>query len=255
MAFSVVLSFVPSVRGQLILNGSFENTGSQTSSFAIKDPNGLGDAVLPNWTIGPYPNVNNLLNALMYAGETTGLAGPNNVGPGGPDNPSGQWKFYTHPGPSPDGGNFVGVDGDSTIASPLMQSVSGLTVGSQYTLSFYQAAAQQEGFSGATTEKWQVTFGSESYDSTLMNTPNHGTVGWNAQSMVFTATATTQTLSFLAIGTPNGLPPFVLLDGVSLTPLNAVPEPSQLISATGLIGLIALGAIRRKLGRGRSNRT
>jgi hypothetical protein len=45
------------------------------------------------------------------------------------------------------------------------------------------------------------------------------------QTMNFTADNTSDLLSFFAVGTPNGEPPFVLLDGVSL---NAdTPEPAD----------------------------
>ena len=59
--------------------------------------------------------------------------------------------------------------------------------------------------------------------------------------MVFTATASSELLTFLAVGTPSGVPPFSLLDGVSMT--SAAPEPAYM----GLIGigLVLLGAVRR----------
>jgi len=51
-------------------------------------------------------------------------------------------------------------------------------------------------------------------------------------------------LSFLAVGTPAGVPPFSLLDGVSMT--SAVPEP-QTWGMLGLgLGLVGFAARRRK---------
>lgn len=50
-------------------------------------------------------------------------------------------------------------------------------------------------------------------------------------------------LSFLAVGTPAGVPPFSLLDGVSMV---AVPEP-QTWGMLGLgLGLVGFAARRRK---------
>jgi hypothetical protein len=68
--------------------------------------------------------------------------------------------------------------------------------------------------------------------------------GWLPVNLTFTANSTSELLSFLAVGTPSGnLPPFALLDGVSLT---AVPEPSTW--AMMLLGFGGLGyaAYRRR---------
>lgn len=67
---------------------------------------------------------------------------------------------------------------------------------------------------------------------------DQGFVGWRKQYAKFTPASSTETLQFLAFGTLAGLPPFVLLDGVSL----AVPEPSAwilLIAGFGLVGAVA----------------
>jgi hypothetical protein len=234
----------------LVTNGGFANTGTQTSSYAIQSSNSNGGtALLPGWTVAPYPNPSNPLDCLMYSGQTTGLCGGGNVGPGGPNNPSGQWEFYTYPGASPNGGNFFGADGDSTIHSALSQVINGLNVGDTYTLSFYQAAAQQQGFAGQTTEQWQVSLGTQTQDSLLMNTPSQGTTAWNAQSLTFTATSTSETLSFLALGTPNSFSPFVLLDGVDLEDTTTTtPEPmtAGLLLIGGLIFVPVVNRLRRK---------
>jgi hypothetical protein len=58
--------------------------------------------------------------------------------------------------------------------------------------------------------------------------------------MDFTADAVTETLNFLSIGTPTGLPPMALLDGVSVT---AVPEPAAW--AMMLLGFGGIGAAVR----------
>lgn len=254
LVFGFMAGVLPAGGTNLVTNGGFENTGTQTSSYSIQSSNSNGGtALLPGWTVAPYPNVNNALDCLMYAGQTTGLCGPGNVGPGGPLNPSGQWEFYSYPGASPNGGNFVGIDGDSTIHSALSQTVAGLKIGDTYTLSFYQAAAQQQGFSGATTEQWQVSLGSQTLDSTLMNTGSESTTAWNSQSLSFTASSTSETLSFLALGTPNGLPPFVLLDGVDLEDTTVSPSPEPVSAGLLLVGgLICIPPVHR-LRRRRSS--
>lgn len=170
----------------------------------------------------------------------------------------------------PPGGNFVQADGNPDFESSFNQDISGLTVGQTYDLSFWQAAGQQQGFTGDTTEQWIVALGSlgsvlnvnfysgtancgsniscgkyydtdssaEIHTSTLMNTPSQGVSPWNQVTLSFTATAATQTLSFLAWG-DNGntenLPPTVFLAGVNSP---ALPEPGSLaLFGAAFIGL------------------
>jgi hypothetical protein len=172
----------------------------------------------------------------------------------------------------PSGGNFIQADGNPSFETSFNQVVSGLIPGQQYDLTFWQAAGQQQGFTGATTEQWVVALGGtgfvlcvgcgldptygvvDTYSnpgadievSPLMHTPSQGVFGWNLVTMTFTATAATEALQFLAWGN-NGsevnLPPTVFLAGVNG---GTVPEPISL-SLVGA-GLLAFGAsrLRRK---------
>lgn len=141
---------------------------------------------------------------------------------------------------SPTGGNYVAFDGDPTYNASVSQVITGLTAGTTYTLMFYQGAAQQNGQQGATTEHWQVTFANQTVNSQQMSNAAHGWVPWMLQIMQFTLSANstgTETLTFLAMGAPGGLPPIVLLDGVSLS----TPEPKTLgLVAIALGGLVLL---------------
>lgn len=147
---------------------------------------------------------------------------------------------------SPDGGNFVEADGDPAYNDVITQSISGLTAGQSYSLTFYQAAGQQAGFTGPTTEQWSVGFGGQTQLSSLFSLPQGGVGPWQEQTMTFVADGATDVLSFLATGTPNGAPPISFLDGVSLTEV-AVPEPASF----GLLGL-GLAAFFALRGRRRS---
>lgn len=144
---------------------------------------------------------------------------------------------------SPLGGNFIASDGGFQTGT-ITQTLSGLTIGTVYQIGFWQAAGQQSGFTGITTEYWQVGFGGQTRNSTVMTNPSQGFTAWNYQTMSFKATATSQVLSFLAVGTPSGQPPFSLLDGISITD---IPEPSTL-ALFGLSGLLLIRArgVRRR---------
>lgn len=143
------------------------------------------------------------------------------------------------PSSSPSGGNFVGADGAFGV-SPISQTLAGLTIGNEYEVSFYWAGAQQSGFTGDTTEKWQVSLGGQTISTSTYSLPSHEFSGWMNEVFTFTADSVNPVLSFLAVGTPDGLPPFSLLDGVSVV---AVPEASTcLMGALFCCGLV----LRRK---------
>ena len=70
--------------------------------------------------------------------------------------------------------------------------------------------------------------------------PTHGFSGWMNESVTFDPTSSSEVLSFLAQGNPNGDPPFVLLDGVTLEQHNGeeIPEPGTWLMIG--IGLAAM---------------
>ena len=150
---------------------------------------------------------------------------------------------------SPNGGSFVGLDGDPIANGPLEQTIGGLTVGDKYELSFFWAGTELSNRTGFTSIQLTGSLGGDPFATTpYPNSNGAGTPGsfsgWLPVNLTFTANSTSELLSFLAVGTPaNNLPPFALLDGVSLT---AVPEPSTW--AMMLVGFGGLGyaAFRRR---------
>ncbi len=154
---------------------------------------------------------------------------------------------------SPDGGNFVMLDGDSsfqggdatTAGSTISQTINGLTPGLQYNVGFDWAASELINRTGDTTERLAVNFGSDAQTTVTVSVPSGSFGGWMQQSFRFTASSASEVLTFLSFGTPSGLPPVALLDGVSVT--QSVPEPASW--ATLVLGLAVLGGTLRTLRR------
>lgn len=248
----------------------------------------------------PLPNLQNL-NFLTYTGSApkapftdvkpTGWTGGNGLifvassgtSAADPATPCGATYLQTYGCPShlaiPGGYNVVEADGNPEFESGFNYLVTGLTPGTTYTLSFYQAAGQQTGFQGATTEQWIVSLGNSgmtsSYDTSkpqngcpgnvctysnadpnasvvatgLMNTPSQGMTDWNFVTVSLKADNTSDLLSFLAWGN-NGstvnLPPMLFLTGVnSPSGLNA-PEPGSLVLFGTLILGVGLSVAKRR---------
>lgn len=238
VALAIALNILPpAVAIDLIVNGSFESNGGVGQITA-------GVSYLTGWSSGTNttPSTDTFNFVMDGNADSTGFptqfsasVGLNAMiwGPGiGVNN-----GFAT----SPDGGYFMGGDGGYATGT-FYQQVNGLTVGSQYDLSFWWGGAQLTDSVGDYWTGWDITFGSES-DS--VGGPGNAIASrgfgpWVFYTKTFTASSSSQTLSFLATG-PSGLPPITLLDGVKLSPVS-VPEPSTLAMggfATLLVGLMA----------------
>ncbi|WP_288380541.1 PEP-CTERM sorting domain-containing protein [uncultured Massilia sp.] len=128
----------------------------------------------------------------------------------------------------------------------LSQSITGLTPGASYLLSFDYALGQQSGFNGPNLNNfWHVGFGKAVQDSKKLSIENGGFSGWQTATMKFTAESADQVLSFLALSNSPGAPPFMLLDNVDLRA--DVPEPSTVsMMMLGGFGLLGFMARRRK---------
>jgi hypothetical protein len=230
---ALILTLAASCHASTLLsNGSFE--------LLTDGPGQLGyNTNATDWTTSGYNFV--FASGTADQGGVTGQDGDLQLW--GPQNGSANGL----PASSPDGGNFVAADGAYKVGA-ISQTVNGLTPGDDYTVGFWWAGAQQSGFTGPNTEQWQVSLGSQTLDTAVVDNASHGFTGWQYETMTFTATSATEVLSFLAIGTPSGQPPFSLLDGVSLNA--AAPEPSEFaLTIGGLLGILAAKKFRRPTRR------
>jgi hypothetical protein len=242
----------------LVLNGSFStNSGGAGCNVNTSSPKCAAD-----WSSSGY--------AFLYTSAA------NAISPG----VSGVELWSTLPGggtngfgASPDGGAFLALDGDYETGS-VQQTITGLKAGDTYAVSFYVAYAQQKGFTGPTIQAMNVCLGTtgETYKSStqplsgatnassnincsgsgastaLYDLPTQGFSGWEYETVDLTATTSADdVLSFLAYGNLQ-VPPFALLDGVSM--VQVTPEPSTLpLFLTGLMGGLAVLRSKKWLKR------
>ncbi len=169
------------------------------------------------------------------------------------------------------GSNFVEADGNPYYGNSFSYQLSGLTVGTTYQLTFWEAFGQQTGFTGTvTSDEWVVGLGksgsqfvfnesnpnlysytySDAGGSVAVATPvtpvQEGFTGWSQVTVLLTADATNDVVTFLAWGN-NGstanVPPIAFLDiGANG---NATPEPASLsLMAIGMLGFGAYARLR-----------
>jgi len=243
---ALALGTTGSVQAGLI-NGSFETfTGGHAGAPSQLNNTGTGGySQLTGWTVGA-----GTLGFLVGPGkgDTTGSFSPQFnksmvlYGPG-------NGVANGLPATSPDGGNYVAFAGSPKFdGTGLSQTVTGLTAGTKYSLSFYFAGAEQNGFSNGSTmtDRLNVTVGGSITSTPTLTVPAKGFSGWQLDTITFTATGTTTLLNFLAISTPSGVPPFVLLDGVKLAPFTATPEPSSLALSGICLACFGVAGLRRR---------
>lgn len=241
----------------LVTNGSFDDPGTVIGQFAygksgIDTTRGNQQyATAPGWGADPsYSGSNAGYPFLFIAAPYGSASSPTDFWFYDPWDRARRslWGNYASGGninngfngTSPDGGNFLVMDADYH-ATPIQQTLTGLTRGTVYSVTFSYAAAQWNQNTGPTTETMQVSLGGQSRRTTTINLPSQGFSGWLSQTFSFTYDGTSPTLSFLAIGTPSGAPPMLLLDGITLYD---IPEPA---AAFGLLsGCAVLARVRRR---------
>ncbi|MCW1915990.1 hypothetical protein OJ996_20550 [Luteolibacter sp. GHJ8] len=167
------------------------------------------------------------------------------MGPTGP-NVSNGYFGTPHSGDTFAGGIYRIISGNQ-YQQGIQQSVSGFTVGQEYSFSFYQAVV---GYSGAQDDSgsWRVFANGVLIETT---DPSTTTVAWNTpgkplewQERVITFTATSETINWAFLSFDPEGSGLTAEDGVmmgidSFSAINPVPETSTaLLGAFGMIALL-----------------
>ncbi|MYM74113.1 PEPxxWA-CTERM sorting domain-containing protein [Duganella sp. FT134W] len=246
-AVAALSAGVANASTNLVTNGDFNQTTNGNNNQVGYTAGVAGETMLTGWT--SYNGNNGGYNFVLNDSQVT-------------TDQSVKWLKSSYTPLTSGGNNFFASD---AVYYPgvLSQTVTGLTSGDKYTLSFNYALAQQVGFDGANANNyWKVLFGdavtvqqiqtssipvgTQSKDSAALSIASGGFSGWQTATMTFTAQSASQVLSFLAEGTAPGAPPFLLLDNVSLA---AVPEPTTWGMMLGGMGLLGFMARRRAAKR------
>lgn len=268
----------------LVQNGTFSGfaPGNNTSANGCSlgststTTSQLTNCDLPNWWSTGIPSGGNytfILPAPYTQGTNFLTTNNGSLGLRGPGNTTGS----VIPVPPSGSSHFLAADG-AYQTSYTYTTVTGLIVGYSYNITFNMAASQQAGsqFNGPTTDTWQVglSTGTAGCSMTGTNTPgvaptclpNTGTTtsalsqtitlptsgagqgfsGWIGQEITLVASAASEVLWFFGQSTAlSQLPPFVLLDGVSMT----VPEPPAYgVLMVALLGLLGVRRVYRRKG-------
>jgi hypothetical protein len=263
----------------LVTNGDFTSNSAATNNFTSGWTNSTGTngaaTTATGWNFGPIDNF--AANFLVKTGQSDYVT----TGKG----PTGQQgyifsQFLTLYGsgslPSADGTVnpwFVLQDADPTLTNgkyydaTITQSLTGLVIGQDYQVSFYQASGQEnQGQSAIANARWAVNLGTTNVSqtnytttgqlSTSMTAPNNGTTttgvgsvakgvnSWQQETMTFKAASASETLSFLAVGGPSGKPPMAMLTGITVKQV-IIPEPAEYIGTLAGIGSCLL--LRKRL--------
>lgn len=201
---TILLLCVGSVHAALITNGSL--TGS------------LANSVVPSgWSsLSGSPDTNNEINA-AFSGNIYDTAAIS----------------------SPDGGTWVGLarEGNSFVES-FGQTVTGLNIGSQYALSWYDAHFGALGTYNQNNSIEAFINGSSIGVGALLSVGSE----WFLESLIFTAVTESIDLSFKLA---SGSKAYLQIDGISLeSAVSAVPIPAAaFLFAPALLGFMGL---RRK---------
>ncbi len=202
-------------------------------AFGLLCASGAQAAIVTNGSLtGP------IANGGVPSGWTVMLGSPDTMDASANVGVPGLGDFGAAPGASPDGGTWVGMGSDVGFVERFGQTLTGLTVGQTYSISW---AAGNFGYSPTGFGYINPNAIAAMIDGSVVGTG--GTLAlssnWMAQSVSFVASATTHQLAFqLATDAKS----YMSIDGINVS---AVPEPSTIALMLAGVGLVALRTQRR----------
>ena len=213
---------------------------SNAQNFQNGDLNGAAIDIssLPAfWQNVPYTDVNCQANNISFdTPDVTSITGPDSIA-GIIGNPYSNSTFVS--------GVYGGYGPETFFHEGIMQSVSGLTIGQEYSIHFYQSVVKQINLLD-TSGSWSVFI-----DNTLAGTttPTYSSAAYNSTSFIweeknieFTATSTSHQIKFLPVDDDSNYEPSLIdnngglrmgIDEISLNILTDIKESqinSEIIS-------------------------